>query len=124
MRYLTIDEIIDINEEIIGAQSVVRDLGILDSAVARPQASAFGQDAYSTLLEKAAALMHSLILNHPFLDGNKSTATVAIVIFLNENGLRETWQTDDAHQFIIAIAEGKHDVPAIAAWLETNTVQE
>jgi len=61
------------------------------------------------------------MLNHPFVDGNKRTATVAVVIFLNHNGLQETWTTDDAFAFIIAIAEGKHEAPAIASWLAANT---
>jgi death-on-curing family protein len=63
-----------------------RDLGLIESAVGRPFHSAFGQDAYPTLVEKAAALFHSLIANHPFHDGNKRTAVLAFDIFLVANG--------------------------------------
>lgn len=120
-EYLSTEEVIVINEELLGGQSAVRDLGILDSAVKRPQASAFGQDAYATLPEKADARLHSIVLNHAFVDGNKRTATLAVVLFLNRNSVVETWTEDDAHQFIVEVAEGKHDVPAIARWLEANT---
>jgi death-on-curing protein len=123
MRYLTVAEIITINEEIVGEQSRLRDRHLLESAVARPLASAFGEDAYPTIYEKAAALMHSLILNHPFMDGNKRTATVAVVLFLKENGLRVTWTVEHAFKFIIEIAEGKHDVHEITDWLKNNTEQ-
>lgn len=121
MKYLTVEEVIIINEEILGGQATIRDRGILESAVFRPQASAFGEDAYPTLAEKAAALLHSIVLNHAFVDGNKRTATISVVLFLNRNGVAEKWTVDDAHQFIIEVAEGKHDVPAIARWLEMNT---
>jgi death-on-curing protein len=122
MQYLTVQEIVIFNKEIVGdALSAVRDQTVLESAVARPQASAFGQDAYPTICEKAAALLHSLILNHPFVDGNKRTGLASATIFLNRNGLTESFDIDEAFEFIIGIVEGKHDVPAIAAWLEGNT---
>lgn len=121
MKYLTVNQIIIINEEILGGQALVRDRTVLESAVARPQASAFGQDAYPTIYEKAAALLHSLILNHPFVDGNKRSGTVALVAFLQQNDVQPDWEIQDAYSFIIAVAEGKHDVPTIAAWLRSNT---
>ena len=70
MRYLTVEEVLHINSEVMGGHAALRDLGLLESAVARPQASAFGKDAYPDLVGKAAALLHSLVLNHPFLEGN------------------------------------------------------
>ncbi len=121
MQYLTVDDALDINAEILGGTAALRELGLLESALARPQASAFGQDAYPTIHEKAGALLHSLVLNHPFVDGNKRTATIATTIFLEVNGLRVTWEPAEALEFIIAVAEGKHGVPAIAAWLAVNT---
>ena len=120
MNLLSVEDVILINEEIIGRNGL-RDRSVLESAVARPLASAFGSDAYPTILEKIAALAHSLILNHPFVDGNKRTATAATIISLNRNGLEETWTEADAHRFIVEIAEGKHAVAAIAQWLEKNT---
>jgi len=120
-KYLTTKRVKRINQLIKGESSVVRDFSSLDSAVARPQASAFGEDAYPTVLEKAAAMFHSLVLNHPFVDGNKRTATVALIRFLRENGFNPRWNTEEAMEFIIEVAEGKHNVPAIVAWLSANT---
>jgi len=121
MNYLTVDDVLDINAEILGSSPQLRDMGLLESAVARPQASAFGEDAYPTLLEKAAALLHSLTLNHPFVDGNKRTATIALVTFLTDNGLRITWQPSEALSFIIEVAQSKRSVTEIAEWLSKNT---
>ncbi len=121
MRYLTVEEIIRINARVLQTSDGLRDRNLLESAAARPQASAFGEDAYPTLTEKAAALMHSLVLNHAFVDGNKRTATIALLVFLRLNGLRQIWQTDEAFEFILEIAEGKKSVAEISAWLDTNT---
>jgi death-on-curing protein len=120
-RYLTSEEAIKINGEVLGGTSLLRDRGMLESAVSRPMASAFGEDAYPTTIEKAAALLHSLILNHPFVDGNKRTATVAVVYFLEQNGFCVTWEPPDALNFLLGVAQGQHNVPAIAAWLANNT---
>jgi death on curing protein len=82
---------------------------------------AFGQEAYPTLLEKAAALMHSLAAHHLFFDGNKRAATRATIMFLEKNDLQPTWDADTVYQFVLEIAQGKHDVPEIAAWLADHT---
>lgn len=87
MRYLTVSEVAWINEQEVGPH-MVRDHHLLESAVARPQSSAFGQDAYPDVHTKAAALCQSLACNHPFLDGNKRTATLAVIAFYNLNGYR------------------------------------
>lgn len=120
-NYVSVDEALKINSLVLGTQSALRDRGLLESALARPQASAFGEDAYPTRLEKAAAMFHSLVLNHPFVDGNKRTATLALEYFLNENGLKKNWVKEEALEFIVEVAEGKHEPPAIAAWLAENT---
>jgi death-on-curing protein len=120
-RYLTADEVERINGMVLGGQSALRDRALLESAVARPASSAFGEDAYPTVLDKAAALLHSLVLNHPFVDGNKRTATVAMIYFLERNGLRVTWEPAETLDFILEVAQGQRDVPAITAWLAGNT---
>lgn len=120
IRYLNVVELIIINEEIIGARAQVRDVDLLESAVLRPATSAFGQDAYPTVTEKAAALFHSLSRNHPFVDGNKRTSTVALILFLELNGCRITWEPVAALAFILEAATGRHDVAAIARWLAAN----
>ncbi|MBI5931343.1 MAG: type II toxin-antitoxin system death-on-curing family toxin [Chloroflexi bacterium] len=120
-RYLTADEVLVINEEILGGEARPRDRGLLESAVARPMASAFGEDAYPSLFEKAAALLDSLSRNHPFVDGNKRTATIALDQFLRKNGLRPTWNPVNALQFILAVAQGQRTITEIAEWLANNT---
>jgi len=102
---------------------VVRDLGLLQSALARPQASAFGEDAYPSIHEKAASLLHSLARNHALVDGNKRLALAATVAFLGINGLRLTLTNDEAHDLVIAVATGALDeVAPIAAVLAPHSV--
>lgn len=120
-RFLNIVELMIINEELIGKQSRLRDVDMLEAAVERPTSSAFGQDAYPTVIDKAAAFFHSLTRNHAFVDGNKRTSTVALIVFLQLNGYQPTWQAEDALNFILEVATGQHNVPAIAQWLTNNT---
>jgi death-on-curing protein len=129
MRYVTVDELVYINEQVATGEAIhsivegkraVRDMGLLEAAAARPMASAFGQDAYMTLGEKVAVLLHSLARNHPFADGNKRTATVAALFMLAVNGQQVTWDDNEALSWIIAIAEGKQTPEAFAAWLPTQ----
>ena len=121
MRYLSAEDIIRINEKVVGSQSTLRDLNRLESAAHRPRQSLFGEDAYPTLMQKAAALLHSLVLNHPFVDGNKRTATIAIEIFLSSNGRAPRWNPAEALEFIIETAQGLHGPDEIADWLDANT---
>lgn len=120
-KYLTFDDLVMINRKMVGELSALRDQGLLESAAMRPQASAFGQDAYETVFDKAAALLHSIVLNHAFVDGNKRTGTTAMITFLDINGVSRVWDYAEAVEFIVNVAEGKYDVPAIAAWLEAHT---
>lgn len=126
MRYLTLDELIYINEQLPNSDELhklltgkqrVRDMALLAAAALRPSTSAFGQDAYPTPQEKAAALLHSLARNHPFADGNKRTATIAAIFMLAVNGLCVAWNPEEALVQIVAIAEGKLSVQDFAAWL-------
>ncbi len=123
MRYLSLSELVYINgvvledRELLGGKKQIRAMELLEAAAARPDASAFGADAYPTLREKIAALFHSLVRNHPFTDGNKRTATVAALFMAHINGERMVWQQDDALAKILAAAEGKIGVEALAAWL-------
>ncbi len=123
IRYPTLSELIYINGTVINQPKIlagtqqIREIELLDAAAARPAASAFGADAYPTLREKAAALLHSVARNHPFTDGNKRTATVGAVFFLRVNGQVVTWQQDDALTMILDVAEGRAGMSALAAWL-------
>jgi death-on-curing protein len=121
LHYLTPAEIYALAEEAMGREPDVRDRHLLRSAAARPALHAFGEEAYPTLLDKAAALMHSLAAHHLFFDGNKRTATRVTTVFLERNGLRPTWSAAEVYEFVLEIAQNKHDVPAIAAWLAGHT---
>jgi death on curing protein len=132
MRYLTVDELIYINEQIptigtihkiLKGKQRVRDMGLLEAAAARPMQTVFGEDAYPTTQEKAAALLHSLTRNHPFADGNKRTATVAAIFMLDVNGLRVKWKAEEALTQIVDMAEGKLAVSEFAEWLPTEPGQ-
>lgn len=109
MIYLTAAELLHVAARTVGNGVVVRDHGLLESAAARPRATAFGQDAYPTLEEKAAALLHSLARNHPLLDGNKRLALAGTIAFLGVNGRRLTATNDEAHDLVIHVAVGVLD---------------
>lgn len=99
----------------------IRDLGLVQSALARPQASIFGEDTYPDLWTKAAALMHSLVNNHPFIDGNKRIGWIVTIAFLHFNGAITSFDEVDHHaayDVVIAITEGRlTEVDDIAAAL-------
>ncbi|MCX4908333.1 type II toxin-antitoxin system death-on-curing family toxin [Streptomyces sp. NBC_00878] len=118
MKYLTVQEVLDLAELACGEQTqvAVRDLGLLSSAVHRPQSQMFGVEAYTDLFEKAAALLQSLALNHPLVDGNKRMAWMCTVVFLDFNGT-EMLDVDqeEAYKLVIEVAAGSlEDVGLIA----------
>jgi death on curing protein len=92
----------------------VRDVGLLDAAVARPRSSAFGTDAYPTLELKAAALLHSLVRNHALVDGNKRLAWLATLVLLDLNSVGVTVTDDEAFDLVMSAAAGQLDVVEIA----------
>jgi death-on-curing protein len=121
MIFLDLEDLLHVAHRTLGAEPVVRDHGLLESALARPQASAFGQDAYNTLEEKAAALLHSLARNHALVDGNKRLALAATIAFLGINGWQLRFSNDEAYDFVIAVATGElEQVDAIASVLAHN----
>lgn len=121
MIYLTLPELLHTAERTLGTVEV-RDMGLLESALARPRTTAFGEEAYTTLEEKAAALTHSIVKNHALIDGNKRLALSALIGFLGVNGKRLTFDNDAAHDFIIQIAVGELDeVADIAKVLVDST---
>jgi death on curing protein len=120
--FLDLDGLLHVATRTLGSEPEVRDRGLLESALARPQSSAFGEDAYSGIHEKAAALLHSLARNHALVDGNKRLALAATIAFYGMNGVRLTLSNDEAYDLIIDVASGRlDDVPAIASVLEKNT---
>jgi death on curing protein len=120
--YLTLPELLHIARRVLGSDPSVRDLGLLESAVARPQATAFGADAYPDLDSKVAALLHSLARNHALIDGNKRLALAAVIAFYGVNGCRLTLTNDDAYDLVIDVATGHLDsVEEIARRLRSAT---
>ncbi|MFF5258408.1 type II toxin-antitoxin system death-on-curing family toxin [Actinomadura viridis] len=119
MIYLTVEQVIAINGRHLGGQPAVRDAGLVQSAVARPRTIAFGVEAYTTLEDKAAALLHSIIYNHPFVDGNKRTAWAAMEITLVVNGHTSALTDDEAFDLVVRIATScsEIEVKEIAAAL-------
>jgi len=107
--HLTHEELLYVAQRALGHAPEVRDHGLLESAAARPRATAFGEDAYRDVHEKAAALLHSLARNHPLVDGNKRLALAATIAFYGVNGLRLTLTEDEAYTLVMRVADGSID---------------
>lgn len=116
MTYLSFDDLVSLATDVLAPARVsIRDLGLLQSAVARPQASAFGEDAYPTLPLKAAALMESLARNHALIDGNKRLAWHATMVFCFLNDMTvQPPDVDAAEQFVLSVAQGQLALADIA----------
>lgn len=119
-RYLSLEQLLRIADAAIEGDVVVRDVGLLESALARPQTTLFGEDAYPDLHMKAAALLHSLAGNHALIDGNKRLAFAATAVFLDINGRPVATTDDEVVEFVLAVAAGElTELPEIAARLES-----
>ncbi len=117
VRYLTVAELYNINFTVTEGDTFVRDIHLLESAAKRPTLVVFGQEQFPTLVDKAAALMHSLAAHHLFADGNKRTAMVATVYFLELNGCTVTWNEDMVANYLLDVAQGKHTASDVGNWL-------
>jgi death-on-curing protein len=119
--YLSLKDLIAVVRRTLGVVEL-RDAGGLESAAARPQTTVFGADAYGSLDDKAAALCHSIVRNHPLVDGNKRLGLAALIAFYGLNGLELTFSNDEAHDLIMAIATGElDDVSTISGQLAGHT---
>jgi len=122
--YLTAEQVLFIHARLIsetGGVHGVRDLGLLLSAVARPQATFDGQDLYPNLFLKAAALLESLVGNHAFVDGNKRTAITSTGLFLRINGYRLTADNQQLEAFILQCAQRLNFLEQMALWLKSHS---
>lgn len=117
--YLSLEDLLALADD-LGCLDV-RDIGLLDSAAHRPASSAFGTDAYSTIHEKAAVLLESLVRNPPLVDGNKRLGWLATFVFYGINGHILEAPDDDAYDLIIELASGEADYHRAAAALESWT---
>lgn len=123
MRYLTLAEVLDLHRRVIeqsGGTDGVRDLGGVESAVAQPQVTFGGQELYSTAEDKATALCFSLVMNHPFADGNKRIGHAAMEAFLVMNGYEVVAEVDDAEQVILTLAAGDLSREELLEWVESH----
>jgi len=121
--YLTLEEVLGLHAISInrfGGADGVRDLGLVESSVARPQQSFSGAELYASLWLKAAALAHSISENQPFVDGNKRTAALAMLVFLDLNGFELCVNELEVYKTIMAMANKKLSKEKLAAWLEQN----
>lgn len=119
-EYLTLDDLLGFVRRLdVGP---VRDLGLLDAALARPRSSAFGVDSYPTLKLKAAALLQSLVKNHALVDGNKRLGWLATTVFVELNGEIVAMRDNDAFELVVRTADGSLDVETIAHRLETRSI--
>jgi death-on-curing protein len=119
IQFLTLDEVLAIHDrliEVFGGSEGVRDLGLLESALYRPQTG-----YYEDIIQMSAALFESLLMNHPFVDGNKRVAFFVTDIFLRLNGYRIVVDSKSAHSFIIGLLDSKTaDKDALAAWIKEH----
>jgi death-on-curing protein len=118
VEYLDVEDLIDLATLLLGDPPPIRDVGLLAAAAARPQATAFGEDAYPDVGTKAAALLESAVNNHALVDGNKRLGWLATAVFLELNGVAITRATnDDVYQLVMDVAGGHRGVEEIAEWL-------
>jgi death-on-curing protein len=119
-EYLETDDLFDLAAGLLGDPPPIRDLGLLGSAAARPQATAFGEDAYPDVWTKAAALLHSIVKDHALVDGNKRLGWLATAVFLEINGIEVTDVSNDAvYAFVMGVTTGRAEVTEIAAQLRS-----
>lgn len=126
MRYLTLGEVVELHQRLLtltGGASGIRDLGLLESALAQPKASFGGEELHPTVIGKAAALGFSLVANHPFVDGNKRVGHAAMEVFLLLNGYEIDASVDAQERLMLDVAAGVVDRPELTGWLNEHAKQ-
>lgn len=125
-HYLTLDDCITIHLNMIlryGGLYGIRDLGLLESAIAMPKQDTFGQELYPTVLEKASAYIFYIIKNHAFKDGNKRTGLVSALEFLGRHGITIDENFATLYQFAIDIASSEIQIPEIVEYFKQHTIK-
>lgn len=126
IKHLSEVEVIAVNEEMVskyGGLHGVRDLALLKSALSRPRTTIGFQDAYKSTFDKAASLFHSLINNHPFLDGNKRTALFSAILLLEYNGWEVMFKRKEVIKFTLKAHNDKWSVEQISDWLKEHSIK-
>ena len=122
--YLTAEQVLFVHFRLLeetGGEHGVRDLGLLQSAIARPRATFDKHELYSDIFEKAAALMGPLVNNHPFIDGNKRTGIACTVLFLKQNGISFSAKNRELEKFTLRVASSQIELSEIAKWLKDHS---
>ena len=125
--YLSVEQILRLHEtgiEVFGGSAGLRDRGALESAVARPAMTFGGEDLYPDEASKAAALLHSLVMNHAFVDGNKRVGIAAAELFLRLNGFRLAGDDSELEELTVTVARGEIDAEALAIWFRQRISRE
>ena len=126
MRYLTVDEVLELHRLAIqhsGGSQGLREPGLIESAVAQPEMTFDGQDLYPTLADKAAALGYSLVMYHPFVDGNKRVGHAAMEVFLVLNGHELAAGVDEQEKVVLAVAAGTMGREEFTEWVRSRIVE-
>lgn len=119
--YPELNEIIDLHDALIdkfGGLKGIRDMGLLESALANPLTFVFGEERFPTLYDKAASYLYSIARNHPFLDGNKRTASACALAFLRYNGKEPKYKLDEYLELVVLVASGKKEIKEISDYLK------
>jgi len=127
MIYLTVEQALELHKRLIeqsGGSFGIRDFGALESALAQPQMTFSSDELYPTIVEKAAALGFSLVMNHPFVDGNKRVGHAAMEIFLVLNGLEISESVDEQERIILQLAAGELTREDFTAWVRLYFVEK
>ena len=115
VEFLDLDDVVDLAIALLGDPAPIRDIGLLGAAVARPQTTAFGEDAYPDIWTKAAALLQSIVKNHALVDGNTRLGWLATAVFLEINGVEiSRARNDDVYDLVIDVAAGRPSLDEIA----------
>jgi death-on-curing protein len=122
--YLSLEQVLELHRLEIrrfGGSAGLRERGSLEAALARPQMTFAGEDLYADVESKAAAIMHSLVMNHPFVDGNKRTGAAVAELFLNLNAMELEAADDDLVAITLSVARGEVNAESLAIWLRQRS---
>lgn len=122
IKYLPMEQVIQIHDSLIdefGGLKGLRDRSLLESSIANPMTRVFGQEMYPTVFDKASCYLFSISRNHPFLDGNKRTASMSSIIFLRSNGNVVDYEENEFLEFVILVAQGKKSREQVSSYFRT-----
>lgn len=126
IKFLSVDQVLFIHDQAVrrfGGSFGVRDLGLIESAIGRPQATFGGQYLYENIFDMAAALLQSLLKNHPFVDGNKRTSLTSAAMFLKSNGYKMKNSHQEEVEFAVAVDNEHLSIEQISQWLKEHSIK-